>query len=303
MKYSVPKRISSITEFHRMRGLPKPRHPLISLADYSQMVYGELDRSGLLFDFYTISVKKNVEGKFRYGQMQYDFDEGIMFFTAPNQLFIYEAENIPKISGWLLLIHPDFLWNTDLANKMDRYDFFDYAVNEALFLSEKEEELVNDIVKNIRNEYNGLIDVFSKSIISSHIENLLSYAERFYHRQFLTREKINHQVLDRFESLLAQYFKDVDLISRGLPSVQYVSEQLNISPTYLLSLLKALTGQTTQQLIHSKLIEKAKEKLSTTDLAVSQVAYELGFEHPQSFSKLFKQKTNLSPLAFRAKFN
>lgn len=203
----------------------------------------------------------------------------------------------------MLFVHPDFLWNTSLANKIRQYEYFDYSTNEALFLSDKEETIINGIVENIQNEYQSNIDKFSKQIIISHLENLLSYAERFYNRQFITREKTNHQILQRLEKIISEYFNSDDLIIKGLPTVQYISDNLHVSPTYLRSLLKTLTGQNTQQHIHEKLIEKAKEKLSTTDLSVSEIAYELGFEHVQSFSKLFKAKTKLSPLEFRQSFN
>ena len=203
----------------------------------------------------------------------------------------------------MLLIHPDFLWNTPLARGIKQYGFFDYSVNEALFLSEKEEKTLDGILANIRQEYHSNIDKFSKQIIISHIEALLNYAERFYNRQFITREKTNHQILARLEKLLSDYFNSDDVISRGLPTVQYVAEKLNVSAGYLGSLLRVLTGQNTQQHIHERLIEKAKEKLATTNLSVSEIAYELGFEHSQSFSKLFKAKTKLSPLAFRQSFN
>jgi AraC-like DNA-binding protein len=255
-------------------------------------------------DFYSISLKRNAAVKIKYGQQDYDFDEGIMFFMAPGQVFRVEINHNMQVnhSGWMLLIHPDFLWNTSLARTIKKYEFFDYSINEALFLSEKEEGTVYNIIENIRQEYHSNIDKFSQDIIISQIETLLNYAERFYHRQFITRKKANHQVLDHLEKLLADYFDNEDLLKSGLPTVKYISDKLNISPNYLRGLLKMLTGQNTQQHIHNKLIEKAKEKLSTTDLSVSEIAYGLGFEHSQSFSKLFKTKTNLSPLAFRQSF-
>jgi AraC-like DNA-binding protein len=239
-----------------------------------------------------------------YGQQKYDFDEGLMAFMAPGQILRGEEGGVPpKLEGWMLFIHPDFLWNTSLAKNIRKYEYFDYAANEALFLSEKEEEIIHGIIHNIQHEDHSNMDKFSKQIIISHLENLLSYAERFYNRQFITREKSNHQILDRLEKLLTDYFRDDDLAVKGLPTVQYISDHLNISPTYLRNLLKSLTGQNTQQHLHDKLIEKAKEKLSTTDLSVSEIAYELGFEHLQSFSKLFKSKTKISPLEFRQSFN
>lgn len=299
-----PIRIKSISEFHRLRGLPQPEHPLISVVDYAAISNNV--EGNVIFDFYSISIKRGVAGKMIYGQQEYDFDEGIMYFIAPNQVFgrIETNKNtVSKPLGWILLIHPDFLWNTPLAKTIRHYEYFGYAVNEALFLSEKEEATIKDIIKNIQQEYHSNIDKFSQSIIISQIETLLNYAERFYHRQFITRKITNHQILDRVEALLADYFNKEDLPEKGLPTVQYIATALNVSPNYLSSMLKVLTGQSTQQHIHDKLIEKAKEKLSTTDLSVSEIAYELGFEHPQSFSKLFKTKTNLSPLGFRQSFN
>lgn len=190
-----------------------------------------------------------------------------------------------------------------MLKKLSNTIFFNYSINEALFLSEKEEETIDGIIANIQQEYYTSIDKFSKPIIISHIEALLTYSERFYNRQFITREKANHQILGRLEKLLDDYFNDDDLISKGLPSVQYVAQTLNVSPNYLSGLLKALTGLTTQQHIHEKLIAKAKEQLSTTELDVSEIAYQLGFGHLQSFSKFFKSKTKLSPLEFRHSFN
>lgn len=201
------------------------------------------------------------------------------------------------------MIHPDFIWNTSLAKNIKKYKYFDYSVNEALFLSDKDETTINGIIENINWEYHSNINNFSQDIIISQIETLLNYAERFYQRQFITRKISNHHILERLEKLLSDYFNSDDLATQGLPTVQYISKNLNISPTYLLSLLKTLTGRTTQQHIHDKLMDKAKEKLTTTNLSVSEIAYELGFEHLQSFSKLFKTKTKLSPFEFRQSFN
>jgi len=275
MTDTKPFRIKSITEFHRLRGLPPPEHPLISVVDYSVITPAH---GSAVFDYYSISIKRGV-GKMSYGQQEYDFDEGVMYFMAPNQvLSVAPEQNISvERSGWILLIHPDFLWNTPLAKTMKQYEFFDYSVNEAIFLSEKEEATINGIIKNIQQEYHSNIDKFSQSIIISQIETLLNYSERFYQRQFITRKISNHQILDRLEKLLLDYLTK-DIATKGLPSVQYVADTLNVSPSYLSSLLKMLTGQSTQQHIHDKLIEKAKEKLSTTNLSVSEIAYALGFE-------------------------
>jgi len=299
-------RIKTISEFHQLRGLPKPEHPLISVVDYSKIKHSpENNPTSMVFDFYSISIKRGLSGKMVYGQLEYDFDEGVMFFIAPNQVFRMEVEPNPttKRSGWILLIHPDFLWNTPLTKTIKQYEYFDYSVNEALFLSEKEEATIDNIIQNIQQEYHSNIDKYSQSIIISQIETLLNYSERFYQRQFITRKITNHKILDRLEKLLTDYFNNDDLIAKGLPTVQHIADALNVSQSYLSGLLKVLTGQSTQQHIHNRLIEKAKEKLSTTNLSVSEIAYELGFEHSQSFSKLFKTKTNLSPLEFRQSFN
>lgn len=300
-------RIKSVNEFHQLRGVPKPAHPLISVVDLEDIKKFPESISNLVLDLYSVAMKKNFTGSFKYGQQDYDFNEGTMFFMAPGQVFRIEhnPNETAKQSGWqwVLLIHPDFLWNTALAKRIKQYEFFDYSVNEALFLSDKEEMTINGILQNIQQEYHSNIDKFSKQIIISHIEALLNYSDRFYNRQFITRDKSSHQIIERLEELLTEHFNKKDLDPKRLPTVQYIAQVLNISPSYLSSLLKVLTGQNTQQHIHNKLIEKAKEKLSTTDMSISEIAYQLGFEHLQSFSKLFKAKTNLSPLEFRQSFN
>ena len=300
-------KIKTISELHQLRGLPKPDHPLISVINIENVKYLPSDEPmSLIFDFYTIALKRILsQSKLKYGQEQYDFDEGLMSFMSPNQVFsiIIDEDEELKQSGYVLLIHPDFFWNTSLAKTIKQYEYFNYSVNEALFLSEKEEKIVIEIIINIQRECELNIDNFSQNIIIAHLETLLSYADRFYHRQFLTRKKANHQFLELFEKLLVDYFNSDGIIQAGLPTVQYASNKLNVSVSYLSRLLKTLTGQSTQQHIHDKLIEKAKEKLSTTELTVSEIAYELGFEHSQSFSKLFKNKTNQSPLKFRQSFN
>jgi len=301
-----PYQMKTISQYHKVLGIAKPEHPLVSVISMEnfQPPAGN-SRISVVFDFYVISLKRNFEGtiKYTYGQQTYDFDEGIMFFIAPKQVFSFDADQDYKNSGWMLLVHPDFLWGTPLAKTIRQYEFFDYSANEALFLSEKEETIIGGIAGLIKQEYHANIDKFSQGLIVAQIELLLQYCDRFYNRQFLTRKISSHQILNRVEEMLEGYFNSDDLIQKGLPTVQFIADTLNISPTYLSALLKALTGQSTQQHIHEKLIAKAKEKLSLTDLSISEIAYALGFEHPPSFSKLFKSKTNLSPLEFRATFN
>ena len=308
MAGAEPHRIKNISEFHGLIGLPRPEHPLISVINLEAIkMTTEKRPTSLVADFYCIALKRHCYGKFKYGQQQYGIDEGVMYFMAPGQVFgppvLSEEVKALSMSGWTLYIHPDFLWNTPLAKSMKRYEYFDYSVNEALHLSEKEEKIMIGMIQNIQTEYLANMDKFSQDIIISQIEALLNYSDRFYHRQFLTRKVENHQILDRLEDLLATYFNNEDLLTQGLPGVQYIAEKLNLSPNYLSGLLKVLTGRNTQQHIQDKMIEKAKEKISTTELSVSEISYALGFEHPQSFSRLFKAKTGLSPLAFRQTFN
>ena len=302
MKNSSPFRIKSITEIHRIAGIEKPNHPLISIVDVSKFT-NDSDVNAVIFDFYAVSLKRGCDNLL-YGQQKYDFDEGLMAFMSPGQILRGEESGVPpNMKGWMLFIHPDFLWNTPLAKKIKQYEYFGYASNEALFLSDKEETMMHGIIDNIRNEYNANIDKFSQDVIIAQLELLFTYAQRFYERQFITRKITNHQVLERLEEVLSDYFNKEDLLSKGLPTVQFVADSLNISAKYLGSLLKQLAGLSTQRHLHEMLISKAKEKLSITELSVSEIAYELGFEHSQSFSKLFKTKTNVSPLEFRSSFN
>lgn len=301
-------RFSSISDYHHAAGLAKPAHPLISVVHMENISLPIAEVPfNLVGDFYWISMKKMQHVKFRYGQQSSDFDDGVLFFMSPGQLFgvesVEHAARLKKPEGWMIFIHPDFLWNTALAKSIKQYEFFSYSVNEALYLSEKEETMLTAIVNQIEQEYNTAIDRFSQSVIIAQLELLLTYSERFYQRQFITRKKAGHEILTRLEDHLDSYFSSDALAEQGLPSVTHIAESLNISPGYLSSLLKTLTGQNMQQHLHHKLIELAKEKLSTTNLSISEIAYELGFEHLQSFSKLFKTKTSLSPLEFRQSFN
>ncbi|ANH84164.1 AraC family transcriptional regulator [Niabella ginsenosidivorans] len=294
----------SIPAAHRFFGLPKPGHPLISLIS-DQAVCGP--PGAHVLHFYKISYKSKFSGKLRYGQHYYDFDGGGLLFASPNQVIGGNNDDTINISEerplYTLLIHPDFLWNYPLAKKIRQYGFFSYSANEALHLSETEEATVISIFKMMEQELNSRIDDFSQDVIIAQIELLLNFANRFYKRQFITRKAVNNDLLQKLEDLLDNYFNKETSLNDGLPTVQFLAARLNLSPNYLSDMLRSLIGQNAQQYIHSRLIEKAKEILSTTRLSVSEVAYTLGFEHPQSFSKLFKSKTNLSPLEFRRSFN
>ncbi len=278
-------------------------HPLVSLINNMDngVELHKLPKSHLL-NFYKISYKANLRGQFRYGQHFYDFEEGGLFFVSPNQVVTthdYSGDH----SGYTLLIHPDFLLTYSLSKKIRSYGFFSYAVNEALHLSDGEKTTILSIFRIIEEEIGSRIDDFSQDVIVSQIELLLNYANRFYKRQFITRKAANSDLLQKLEEILDGYFDSNDSLNTGIPTVQFLAGKLNTSPGYLSDMLRSLTGQNAQQHIHAKLIEKAKEKLSTTELSVSEIAYELGFEHPQSFSKLFKTKTALSPVEFRASFS
>jgi AraC-like DNA-binding protein len=288
-----------------MAGLPKPEHPLITIIDLEALKPPAEGSYSRVFDFYSISLKKNFHLKMLYGQQPHDFDEGVLHFMAPGQVLTIHVEKdyVHNPSGWMILFHPDLLWNTPLVKTIKQYEYFGYAANEALHLSDKEETMVTGIAKSMQQEYHSAIDKFSQSVIIAQLELLLTYGDRFYQRQFITRKMSGHDILNRLEELLDRYFTGGALMETGLPTVAYIAESLHITPNYLSSLLKSLTGQSTQQHLHNKLIELAKEKLSTSDLSVSEIAYQLGFEHLASFSKLFKTKTNLSPLEFRRSFN
>ncbi|GEM66297.1 AraC family transcriptional regulator [Sphingobacterium faecium NBRC 15299] len=297
-------RLQSINEIHDACGLPKPKHPLISLTHIekeSNVDENQLTSLGTL-DFYKITFVLNNKGRLRYGQDYYDFNEGSMMFLAPNQV-VGSTEYSGSAEWFVLFIHPDYFLGHPLAKKIKQYGFFSYTNNEALHLSEKEKDILLSVFYIIQEELNERIDEFSQEVILSQIDLLMNYANRFYKRQFITRKTTNKDILHKTEAILDDYFNNEKAIELGIPSVQYISEKLNISPGYLSDLLRSLIGQNAKQYIHYKLIEKAKEKLSTTDSSVSEIAFELGFEHSQSFNKLFKQKTNVSPLEFRALFN
>ena len=304
---NISHKFNSITEAHRLLGLPKPKHPLVSLINSEKNLVSSSSLTGShVLNFYKISYRPRLSGKLKYGQDYYDFDEGGLLFAAPNQVIgsnDEEGNDIGGCSRYVLLIHPDFLLGHPLAKKIKQYGFFTYSVNEALHLSEGEKETILSIFKMVEEELNSRIDDFSQEVIISQIELLLNFAQRFYRRQFITRKAVNSSLLQKLEEMLNEYFEKEKALEQGIPTVQYISEHLNVSPSYLSDMLRTLTGQNAQQHIHTKLIEKAKEKLSTTNLSVSEIAYELGFEHSQSFSRLFKLKTDLSPLAFRQSFN
>ena len=298
---NIPRKFDSLSDFHRAFGLPTPSHPLISFINIENVTISpEESFEFFILNFYKIAYKTSLCGQARYGQDYYDFGAGGLIFTAPNQVF-----ESPKMaaSGYIFFIHPDFLLTYSLAKKIKQYGFFSYAANEALHLSANEKETIMAIFKIIDVELKSRIDDFSQDVVISQIELLLNYSNRFYNRQFITHKAVYNDLLLKTQEFLDNYFQDSKPLNEGLPSVQYLAEQVNLSPSYLSDMLRSLTGQNAQQHIHHKLIETAKERLSSTNHSVSEIAYALGFEHPQSFSKLFKSKTDLSPLEFRQSFN
>lgn len=300
---NIPLKLNSISEMHTVLGFPKPLHPLISLVNYADIKTPFEDwPKAIVPNFYKISFKKNTTGKIKYGQGYYDFDEGGLTFISPNQV-IACVDDEQDLSGYTLLIHPDFFRGYPLDHKIKTYGFFSYGTNEALFLSDKERKVLFSVFENINEELNNAIDDFSQDLVISYIEVLLNYSNRFYKRQFITRKQVNSDTLSKMEILLNDYFEKEDTLNRGLPSVEYLASQLNISPRYLSDMLRSVTGQNAQQHIHAKLIEKAKEYLTATNLSVAEIAYKLGFEQPQSFNKLFKNKTNQTPVQFKHEFH
>jgi AraC-like DNA-binding protein len=298
----IPHHFNSISELNKVLGLPKPLHPLVSLVDNTHISVEKDQLPGaFLLNFYKISFKKGLSGKIRYGQNYYDFDEGGMVFTAPNQLLATEDD--AEYQGYTLLIHPDFLRNYPLAKTIKNYGFFSYAANEALHLSDKEKSIIIGIFDNMGDELKSNIDDFSHDVIIAQLELLLSYSNRFYKRQFITRKAVNNDLLSKMENLLDDYFNNETGLNKGLLTVQFLADQLNVSQRYLSDMLRSLTGQSAQQHIHNRIIDKAKEILSISNMSVAEIAYQLGFEYPQSFNKLFKSKTNLSPLEYRQSFN
>lgn len=290
----------SLSEFHKMFGLPKPEHPLVSLIRLEDMTLPEELADYMVLDFYKIAYKDTI-GSAKYGQHHYDFGEGGLVFTAPGQLFEKPRNN--KSKGYIILLHPDFLLSYPLAKKIRQYGFFSYSTDEALQVSEKEKKTLFSVFNSIDEELRSRTDDFSQDVIISQIELLLNYSSRYYKRQFITHKAINDRLIERFEKVLDFYFNNDEGLQNGMPTVEHIADELHVSPSYLSDLLRSLTGLNTQQHIHKRFIETAKEILSTTDMSISEIAYHMGFDYPQSFTRLFKSKTNQTPLEFRQSFN
>lgn len=294
--------LNTVTEYTRFYGFAAPAHPLLTLIDLACARNTEAGQPEKLIppvvpQLYTIFLKRNLKGLLYYGHRPYDFSEGVLGFSAPGQVFAVDPSvDRSAVTGWMLVFHPDLLAKYPLGKKITGYSFFSYDVNEALHLSAQEEATLDVLLGSIQSEYEQPIDSFSQDVLVSLLDALLNYANRFYHRQFLTRRSAENNLLSQFEQLLISYFAQAD---QPLPTVQYFADELNVSPAYLSDMLRSLTGQNTQQHIHHALIEKAKRLLLTTSLSINETAFQLGFEYPQYFSRLFKNKTGLTPAAFR----
>jgi AraC family transcriptional activator of pobA len=291
--------LPTISDLHRLYSCPAPRHPLVSFISLKEITRDNFNdqETPYRLGFYSVYLKQD-KGSMKYGRSQYDFDEGTLVFTAPGQV-IYTQRRIPYNDGWGLFFHADLLHRTALGRKIQQYSFFQYDINEALHPSEPEKEILGACGENIRREYEQNIDAHTQELIVSNIELLLNYCTRFYDRQFLIRAKVNHDIVQQFEHVLLDYFAKDTLIDEGLPDVKYFAAQLNLSPNYLSDLLNKYTGKTTQEHIHLKLVEKAKSMLWGTQKSISEIAYDLGFEHPSHFTKIFKNKVGVAPKEFR----
>ena len=296
-------RLESISQLNALFQQTAPKHPLISVVDFSKIEKHEkIEEIKLTCGFYSVMFKNHCANKLKYGKEYYDFQEGTLMCIAPNQIITIEnnanSENA-DIVGWGLFFHPDLIRGTSLGNKIKEYTFFSYEVNEALHLSDKEKQTLWDCVDKLENELSENIDLHSQNLITSNIELLLNYCARYYDRQFITRKKVNTNLLRKFETILNSYFNSNDQQYKKLPSVKYFAELLFLSPNYLSDLLKKETGKTAQEYLHYYLIEEAKNNLLNTDDPINEIAFNLGFEYPQYFSKLFKSKTGMTPLAYR----
>ena len=291
--------IKTISEIHRFLNIEKPLHPLISVCKHIPEMNLEVTNVKVSFDFYIISLKSDIKGGVNYGRNTYDFEEGTMLFSAPGQVFTITDEPIIDIKGWTLFIHPELLSKSNLHQAIQQYNFFSYDVNEALHLSEKEKVVLKEFVSNIKNEISQNLDRHSQDLIIHNIESILKYSERFYDRQFLTRTNKSKDFISQFELYLNNYFNSERIETDGIPTIEQCGKAVNLSGHYLSDLLKLETGKTIKEHIHLKLIDKAKYQLLNSSISIKSLAHDLGFEYPQYFSRLFKNKTGMSPGEYR----
>ncbi|HMQ60425.1 MAG TPA: helix-turn-helix transcriptional regulator [Flavilitoribacter sp.] len=295
-------KIRSISELHLALGFPKPTHPLISVINAAELnIDKEMVGIRVAMGLYYIGLKSSECGM-QYGRNQYDFQEGVMVFTAPDQV-VSPTEEIAEnqVEGWMLFFHPDLIRTSSLGQIIDHFTFFSYEAHEALHLSDQEKKTLGDIVHLIKGEYEQRIDSHSQRVIVSSLELLLNYCSRFYERQFNTRTNQNKYIVTRFQHILNQYFQAGKLAENGLPSIGYFASEIHLSPNYLSDLLKKETGRSAKDHINDFLVEKAKDLLLNTNRSVSEIAYDLGFNYPHYFSRLFRARTGMTPVVFRSK--
>jgi AraC-like DNA-binding protein len=295
-------KVNTITEAHKIFGLGKPRHPLVSVYRHEDISLADIP-AGLRFsvELYHIMLKKGCSGSLVYGRNSYDFEDGTMAFTGPGQVMSSTGDHeIESATGWSIIFHPDLIRRSELGRNINNYGFFSYDVHEALHLSEEERLTVTELAAKIEKEYQQNIDKHSQKLIISNIELILDYCTRYYDRQFYTRTNLNKDIVSRFEHLLKDYFESGRSLEEGLPTVKFCGTELNMSPNYLSDMLKKETGRNAQEHIHFYMIEKAKTLLLNSGESISQIAYSLGFEYPQHFSKIFKAKTGMSPVEYRS---
>ena len=291
-------KFNTIDEYNKVMGV-ETRHPLVTVIDFSKASHPGEYPAGHSFGYYTIFLKAQNCGDMKYGRNYYDYQEGTLVFLAPEQIVRIENRKPHQLKGWTLMFHPDLIRGTALGRAMKEYTFFSYEVFEALHISEEERAMIIECFHNIEKELHRSIDKHSQKLIVSNIELFLNYCSRFYDRQFITRTQVNSDVLSRFETLLNDYFRSELPQTHGLPTVKYCADKLNLSANYFSDLLKKETGKSAQEHIQLRLIDSAKEKMFEKDKSVSQIAYELGFEYPQYFSRLFKKRTGMTPNEYR----
>jgi AraC-like DNA-binding protein len=294
-------KINTLDELFRIAEMPAPKHPLIAIVDYSKTPFkSDVPNFKVVCNFYQISIKTDRSGFLKYGRETYDYQEGSLVYLGPEQVVEYEKKQAYDVtSGWSLFFHADLIRSFPLATKMKEYGFFNYQSNEALHISEKEKEIVESILHKIEMELNSNLDDFSEELIVSNIELLLNYSKRFYNRQFITRKRFSTDTITRFTNLLDDYFEKGMQHKFGIPTVQYFADQLNFSSNYLSDLIKKGTDKSILEHIHYHVIELAKNKLLNSNSSISTIAFELGFEYSQYFSRLFKNKVGKTPLEYR----
>ncbi|MDJ0796040.1 MAG: helix-turn-helix domain-containing protein [Calothrix sp. MO_167.B12] len=292
--------ISSIAEVYEFLNAVKPAHPLITVIRKWPKVGLDLNQLRFTSDLYYLAMKRDISGSFQYGRSVYDYQEASMVFIGPGQVASFSNSKAESESeGWTILFHPDLIRKSELGKTIRQYSFFSYDTNEALHLSEKERKFLNTLVDTIEQEISQNLDRHSQALIVQNLETILKYSNRFYDRQFYTRTNLNRDLLSKFENFLQSYFASDQPLEKGLPTIDDCGKALNMSGAYLSDLLRAETGRSAKDHIHSYLIDHAKTALLNSTDSVSQIAVGLGFEYPQNFSKLFKAKTGMSPSEYR----